>query len=227
MRYFAASLLMRLLLAGLLGLSMAQALASDKKEANRIVAEAIHTFEAFVADPHMERFLDQVVNAKAILIIPMLGKVGLIFGGAGGIGVGLLHDEQTNTWSPPAFYTLASLSVGLQAGGEVAQVVLVAMTHKGRYALLRNKFQVGADVSVAAGLEGVGAQAATTDIVLFSRGKGLYGGLTLEGAVIAVRNDLNEAFYGAPVSTVDILIKRSVSRPRATRLIEAVSEIAR
>jgi lipid-binding SYLF domain-containing protein len=82
-------------------------------------------------------------------------------------------------------------------------------------------------VSVAAGLHGAGAQAATTDIVQFSRGKGLYGGLTLEGGVIAVRHDLNKAFYGAPVSTVDILIKRSVSRPRATRLIEAVSEIAR
>jgi lipid-binding SYLF domain-containing protein len=160
MRHLAASLLVRPLLAGLLGLSMAQALASDKQEANRIGAEAIPTFEAFVADPHMERFRNQVVNAKAILIIPMLGKVGLIFGGAG--GVGLLHDEQTNTWSPPAFYTLASLSVGLQAGGEVAQVVLVEMTHKGRYALLRNKSQVGADVSVAEGPQGAGAQAPRT-----------------------------------------------------------------
>jgi lipid-binding SYLF domain-containing protein len=134
MRHLAAKLLMHLLLAGLLGVSMAQALASDKREAKRIVSEALHTLEDFVADPHMERFLDQLVNAKAILIIPMLGKVGLIFGGAGGVGVGLLHDEQTNTWSPPAFYTLASLTVGLQAGGEVAQVVLVAMTDKGRYA---------------------------------------------------------------------------------------------
>jgi lipid-binding SYLF domain-containing protein len=56
---------------------------------------------------------------------------------------------------------------------------------------------------------------------------GVYGGLILEGGVIAVRNDLNEAFYGAPVSTVAILIKRTVSRPRATRLIEAVSKIPR
>lgn len=227
MRYLATGRLLVLLLGGLLGLSMAQAAASQKGEARRIVSQAIATFDDFVHDPHMQRFLDQVVDAKAILIIPMLGKVGLIFGGAGGVGVGMMHDEHTNTWSPPAFYTLASLTVGLQAGGEVAQLVLVAMTDKGRYALLRNKFQVGADVSIAAGRQGGGLQAATTDLVQFSRSKGLYGGLTLEGGVIAVRDDLNRAFYGPPAATIDILIKRSVGTPLASRLIESVSEIAR
>ena len=102
MRCRAARRLMALFVAGLLGLTLAQAAASDKGEARRIVSEAIRTLDDFVADPHMERFLDQVVEAKAILIIPMLGRVGLIFGGAGGVGVGMMHDEQTNSWSPPA-----------------------------------------------------------------------------------------------------------------------------
>jgi lipid-binding SYLF domain-containing protein len=100
---------------------------------------------------------------------------------------------------------------------------MMAMTDKGKDALLSNKFQAGADASVAAGPVGVGAQAATTDIVQFTRSKGLFGGLSLEGSVIAVRDSLNHAFYGKPVSPLDILVKGNVRNPQADILINQLT----
>ena len=99
----------------------------------------------------------------------------------------------------------------------------MAMTVKGRDSLLSTKAQLGADASVAAGPVGAGAQAATVDILQFSRSKGVFGGLTLEGSVIGVRNKLNHAFYGQEVRPVDILISRTVSNPQADPLVKALS----
>jgi lipid-binding SYLF domain-containing protein len=111
----------------------------------------------------------------------------------------------------------------LQAGGSAAEVVMMALTEKGKNALLSNKFQAGADASVSAGPVGAGAQAATTDIVQFSRSKGLFGGLSLEGSVIAVRDSLNQAYYGKAVTPVDILIQGNVTNPKSDALIKALT----
>ncbi len=200
-----------------------QAGAADKHDAEKIVVNALSTFNDFVADPNMAWFRDHVVHAKAIMIVPTVVKAGFIFGGSGGTGLALAHDSQSNSWSNPAFYTIGTVTFGLQIGGEAAQVIMLAMTEKGRDALLSDKVQLGADVSVAAGPVGVGAQAATTDILQFSRTKGIFGGLTLDGSVIGIRGSLNHAYYGKAVSPVDILIKRAVASPQAARLIEAVT----
>jgi lipid-binding SYLF domain-containing protein len=169
----------------------------------------------------MTWFRDNVKNAKAVFIVPSLVKAGFIFGGSGGNGVVLARDNQV--WRGPSFATAGSVSWGLQAGGSVAEVVMMAMTDKGKDALLSNKFQAGADASVAAGPVGAGAQVATTDIVQFSRSKGLFGGLSLEGSTIAVRDSLNQAYYGKKVSPVDILVKGDVTNPQAASLIKAVT----
>jgi lipid-binding SYLF domain-containing protein len=206
-----------------LALGSAQAASDDKADAVKTVNGAVTVLKDFSADPNMTWYRDNVHRAKAVLIIPTLVKAGFIFGGSGGTGVVLARDEATNTWKGPSFATAGSVSWGLQAGGSAAQVVMMAMTNKGKDALLSNKFQAGADASVAAGPVGAGAQAATTDIIQFTRSKGLFGGLSLEGSVIAVRDSLNHAFYGKPVSPVDILIKGNVRNPQADILINQLT----
>lgn len=226
-RTFSAKLFGLLALSGL-ALGSVQALASDdaakdKAEAVKVVNESVTVLKDFSADPNMTWYRDNITKAKAVLIIPTLVKAGFIFGGSGGTGVVLARDEATNTWKGPSFATAASVSWGLQAGGSAAQVVMMAMTDKGKDALLSNKFQAGADASVAAGPVGAGAQAATVDILQFTRSKGLFGGLSLEGSVIAVRDSLNHAYFGKPVTPVDILVKGDARNPQADVLIKQLT----
>lgn len=212
-----------LALSSAFALGTAQAASDDHADAVKVVNESVTVLKDFAADPNMTWYRDHITKAKAVLIIPTLVKAGFIFGGSGGTGVVLARDEATNIWKGPSFATAGSVSWGLQAGGSAAQVVMMAMTDKGKDALLSNKFQAGADASVAAGPVGAGAQAATTDIVQFTRSKGLFGGLSLEGSVIAVRDSLNQAYYGKPASPVDILIKGDVKNPQADVLIKALT----
>lgn len=198
--------------------------AKDKAEAEKVVNGATKTINDFAADPHMGWFRDNVKNAKAMMIVPSLVKAGFIFGGSGGTGLVLARDNLV--WRGPSFATVGSVSWGLQAGASDAQVVMMAMTDRGKDALLSNKFQAGADASVAAGPVGAGAQAATTDILQFTRSKGVFGGLSLEGSVIAVRDSLNHAYYGKPVTPVDILVKGDVTNHQAASLIKAVTSKA-
>jgi lipid-binding SYLF domain-containing protein len=197
---------------------------STDKDPQDIVDGAQVTFTDFINDPNMTWFHDHVKDAKGIFVVPQLVKAGFIFGGSGGSGVLLAQDPKTHTWSYPAFYTMGSGSFGLQAGVEAAQVVLLVMTQKGMDAMLSTKFQVGADASVAAGPVGAGAQAATADILQFSRSKGIFGGLTVEGSVIAIRDKWNNEYYGKQVLPTDILVLRKVKNAAADPLREAVAK---
>lgn len=214
-----------LLVTAVLLLASAVTQAEDKNaEAQGIVDSAITTFENFRNDPNMTWFRDNVDAARGVMIVPKLLKAGFIFGGSGGTGVFVARDRETDLWSDPAFYTMGSVTWGLQIGGQVAEVVLLIMTQRGIDAMLSNKFQLGGDASIAAGPVGAGAQAATVDILQFSRAKGVFGGLTVEGAIIGIRDDLNNGYYGQPVTPVDILVQRNVSNQAAGPLIDVVSE---
>jgi lipid-binding SYLF domain-containing protein len=109
--------------------------------------------------------------------------------------------------------------------------VLVALTERGVTAMLANSAKLGANASVAAGPVGAGAEASTAnisaDIIAYSRAKGLYAGISLDGAVVATRDALNHAYYGKEVTPTDILIKRTVKNPQAAPLIDAVAKVAR
>ena len=200
--------------------------ADDKADAQQIVDEARKTVENFAADPDMVWFRDHAKDAQAVMIVPQLLKAGFIFGGSGGTGALLAHEAKDGSWTSPAFYTMGSVTWGLQIGGEAAEVVMLVMTKKGMDAFLSTKFQVGADVSVAAGPVGAGAQAATADIIQFTRTKGAFGGLTLEGSVVGIRDSLNHAYYGKEVRPTDILITRSVSNKQADPLIASLRKLA-
>ena len=152
-------------------------------------------------------------------------------GASGGSGVLVVHDEKTGKWNGPAFYTLGAASFGLQIGAEASEVAVLALTERGVTAMLQPSVKLGADASVAAGPVGGGAQASTAnisaDILTFTRSKGLYGGVSLEGAVVATRDGLNEAFYGKKdLKPADILVRRTVTNPAATPLLADVRKLA-
>ena len=165
-----------------------------------------------------------------MFIAPQLLKGAFIVGASGGNGVFLVRDKKTGGWSEPAFYTIGGASFGLQIGGEASEVILLMMTERGVNALMGNSVKLGGDVGVAAGPIGIGAAASTAnlsaDIISFSRSKGLYGGIALDGAVVAVRDALNQAYYGKQVTPTDILIRHEVRNPQAAGLIQAVAKSA-
>jgi len=207
------------------------AMADDAQDARQLVDKARLTLESFMADKDLGPSVRSLVKrAKGVLIYPQLLKGAFLVGVSGGSGVMLAHDAKARKWGGPAFYTMGEASFGLQIGGQAAEVVLVALTDRGVAALLSTSAKLGADVGVALGPVGAGAEAATAnlsaDIISYSRAKGLYGGISLEGAVVAVRDGLNKAYYGKEVTPTAILVRHEATNPQAAGLIGAVSKAA-
>ena len=200
--------------------------ASDIEKPEELVAASLVSFNNMSADPNMTWFRNNIGSAKAILIYPRVIRAGFIFGGSGGSGALLQKDDKSGVWSYPAFFTMGSGSFGLQAGVDFAEVVMLVMTQKGMDSMLSTSFKLGADASVAAGPVGAGVKAQLADILVFSRSKGVFGGVAVEGAVIKPRDQWNSAYYGKPVRTVDITIRRSVGNPGADDLRLAVAKQA-
>ncbi|MEA3413257.1 MAG: lipid-binding SYLF domain-containing protein [Pseudomonadota bacterium] len=196
----------------------------DSVKARGLVDSARVTLDNMLSDSRNTWFQDKLKDAKAILIVPQMLKGGFIFGGAGGSGVMLKRDDATGQWSYPAFYTMGSVTFGLQIGAQAAGVVLLVMTDRAVDAFMSNKVQLGGDLSIAAGPIGGGAQAATIDVYAFSRSKGAFVGATLEGSVITVRNSLNEAYYNQSVRPVNILITHTVVNRQADPLRQSLAK---
>jgi lipid-binding SYLF domain-containing protein len=138
----------------------------------------------------------------------------------------MIARNEDGSWSQPTFFTIGSFSFGFQAGGEASEIILLVMTQRGMEHLLSTTVKFGADVSVAAGPIGGGAKAQTTDILAFARSRGLYGGVSLEGAVMKERRSWNEAYYNARVTPADIIYRQRVSNPASASLQNAVWALA-
>jgi len=218
-----------LTVAGLAALA-APARADDATDARQLVEKAKLTFESMIVAPEMDALRDLMKSAKGVFVAPQVLRGAFIFGVSGGSGVFFARGERPGQWNGPAFYTIGEASFGFQAGADASEIVLLAMTDRGVAALLSTSVKLGADASVAAGPVGVGVRAATAnlsvDLVSFSRAKGLYGGVSVEGAVVATRGALNAGYYGREVSPADILIRGAVSNPHAAPLIELIRKAA-
>src|ERR1700732_3318149 len=147
--------------------------------------------------------------AKSIAVVPHMVKGGFVFGGKGGKGVATCRTA--SGWSAPAFITISGGSWGLQIGVEAVDVVMIIQNEKGMQRLLSSNFQVGGDASAAAGPVGRHAEAGTdwkmdTEILTYSRAKGAFAGLTLEGASIRQDDDSRRAMYGRKVTTRALLL---------------------
>jgi len=210
---------------------MTSAFADSATDAKQLVEKSKLTFDRFVGTKELGAFRDLLKKAKGVFISPQMLEGAFIFGVSGGSGVLVVRDSGAGSWNGPAFYTVGEVSFGFQAGGKASEVVMLAMTERGVHALLSPSVKLGADVGVAAGPVGAGASAATAnisaDILTFALSKGLYGGISLEGAVVAVRNEWNGAYYKKPgVTPTDILIRKDVNNPHSAKLIAAVSKAA-
>ncbi len=211
-------------LAALASLVMVSAPVSAQTEQQDLVNSAETTFANFMGDPDMTWLQEHIGSAKAVLIAPQVVKAGFIFGGSGGRGVLFARNEQTGRWQGPAFYNLATASVGFQAGIAVSETVTLVMTERGLNSLLATSVKLGGDASIAAGPVGAGANAdITSDFVAYSRSKGIYGGLNLDGTVISAADGWNQAYYGRAVLPTDIVLNATAHNPRADRLAAALS----
>jgi lipid-binding SYLF domain-containing protein len=227
-RRVSVGIMVSAILVGILFAYYMPAIAADRYQAQGLVDRARITFSEFMRDPYYSWLRQNLNNAKGVLIFPQVLKGGFIWGGSGGTGVLLVRNKKTGNWSEPAFYTIGSVTFGLQIGGEATELVMLAMTQKALDSLLSSSFKLGGDASVALGPVGAGAKAGadipsvTADFLSFGKAKGLYAGLNLEGSVIAVRGSLNDAYYGKAVRPADIVVKHDVRNSRSAELREAL-----
>lgn len=192
--------------------------AQDFSKPEELVLKSEAVFKSFMADPNMEWFRKNIGQAKAVFIVPQMIRGGLIIGGSGGSGSLLAQDYTTGAWSYPAFYTMGSVTFGLQIGADSSEIILMIMTNKGMEAMLSTEFKLGADVALAAGPVGASAKAQTADVLAYGRSKGAFVGITLDGAVIKPRYEWNNTYYGKEARLVEILINQTVSNPQADNL---------
>src|ERR1700722_1627014 len=192
---------------------------SAQEDATDRLDNATNVVHAIMSAPDSGIPEEVLEHAKCVAVIPHMVKGGFIFGAKGGKGVATCRTA--NGWSAPAFITISGGSWGLQIGVEAVDVVLIIQNHKGMQRLLSSNFQIGGDASAAAGPVGRHAEAGTdwkmdTEILTYSRAKGAFAGLTLEGASLRQDNDSRHAIYGSNVSTRALLLGR-VPAPAAAK----------
>jgi len=162
---------------------------------------------------------DLLRKASGVAVFPNTISAGFGIGGKYGQGIIIVRDKN-GKWSPPAIFTIAGGSIGWQIGGQATDFVLLIMNRRSVDGILQSQFKLGADANVAAGPVGRSAEASTDaqlkgGILSYSRSRGLFAGVKLEGAVITQHWDGDEALYGRPVSAESILVKNIVKMPES------------
>lgn len=196
---------------------------AQANEQQRLVDRANLALEEFLDDRTFEVMRAYVQNAAAVMVFPELLKAALLVGAEGGNGVMLVRHETSRAWSNPAFFALFEGSFGLQIGGAATAVVLTIMNRPAIDKILTTQFKLGTDARVAAGPVGPGVGAGTTarfgeDIYSFARSRGLFAGLSLDGAAILPKREWNAAYYESEVSAARILRGEAGSNPGADAL---------
>lgn len=205
------------------------AAAGDKADAREVLAKAVASVERVRTDANFKRDMEPfLARARAVLVVPSFYKGAFFVGGAYGNGVLTVRND-AGQFSPPAFFRLIGGSVGLQIGGQEAEMIFMIMTDKGLDAILRNKFKIGAGAGVSFATFGANVEAATTsaldaDVIAFAHADGAFGGGAIEGTVIETRSDWNRAVYGAGATTKAILFDRRYPPPAdAEALFQALT----
>src|SRR2546423_3403269 len=182
------------------------------KESGQVLKEILN-----IPDDIPQDWLDK---AECIVVLPSVKKGALGVGGSYGRGVMICRSglHYTGPWGPPALYALEGLSIGFQLGGQATDFVLLVMNPKGARSLLSSKVKLGADASAAAGPKGRTAEGATdvvmsAEILSYSRNKGLFAGVSLEGSTLRSDGGANENLYGKKLSARDIIRDGKVKTP--------------
>jgi lipid-binding SYLF domain-containing protein len=218
---------MRYLIAGFLCVSLSGAAlaAEGGKEAERLQKSA-EVITEVMGTPEKGIPRDLLNKAVCVGVIPSEKKVALGVGGSFGRGVLVCRSGGTGAWAAPSMFTVGGANFGFQLGGQATDFVLVVMNAKGAEKLLQSKAKLGADASVAGGPVGRTAEGATdlqlqAEILTYSRSRGLFAGLSLEGQIVKVDNDANEHLYGHKVDPKDVLFRTTVPPPAAAGALDA------
>jgi lipid-binding SYLF domain-containing protein len=206
-----------MLTVALLSLSSLCWAGSAREDATERLGNATQVMHEIMGAPDNGIPEEVLEHAKCVLVIPHMVKGGFIFGAKAGKGVATCRTA--SGWSAPAFITISGGSWGLQIGVQAVDLVMIIQNEQGVQRLLSSNFQLGADASAAAGPVGRHASAGTdwkmdTEILTYSRAKGIFAGLTLEGASLRQDNDSRHAMYGRRVTTRALLLGK-VSTPSA------------
>ena len=210
---------MKTLLALLLACAfLPPAFADNQKEQERVKESGAVLKEILnIPDDIPQDLLDK---AECLVVLPSVKKGAFGIGGSFGRGVMICRSGQhyTGLWGPPAMYALEGVNIGFQLGGEATDFILLVMNPKGAHSLLSSKVKLGANASAAAGPKGRSGEAATdvvmnAEILSYSRAKGLFAGISLEGSTLRSDGGANEKLYGQKLSAKDIIGLGKVKTP--------------
>jgi lipid-binding SYLF domain-containing protein len=215
------------LVAGLL-VVMTTPAADNKKEVERVENSGTVINEILnIPDDIPQSLLDK---SECVIVLPSVLKAAFIVGGSYGRGVMTCRtgEKFTGPWGSPTMIALEGGSFGLQIGGTESDLVLLVMNDHGMKHLLENKFTLGAEATAAAGPVGRDATAQTdammhAEMLSYSRARGIFGGLTLEGATLRPDNDANRELYGKDMSNRQILTGDVATPPAAEKLTHAIN----
>src|SRR5271169_2556524 len=201
--------------------------ADDEREEDRVKDAGTVLKEILnIPDDIPQDLLDK---AECVIILPSVKKGAFGIGGSFGRGVMICRggEHYKGKWGAPALYALEGVSIGFQLGGQATDFVLLVMNPKGAESLLYSKVKLGADASAAAGPKGRTAEGATdivmtAEILSYSRNKGLFAGVSLEGSTLRSDGSANEKLYGQKLSARDIIRRGKVKNPPSAAELVAV-----
>jgi lipid-binding SYLF domain-containing protein len=211
-------------------LSLSARASSSREDDVRRVQDSVQIFDEIMGAPDRAIPQDLLSSAQCIAIIPAEKKLAFFVGG--NYGKGLVTCRATQSWSAPLFLAVSGGSFGFQWGGSSTDVILVFRGRRGLQKLLSDKFQIGGDASAAAGPVGRSAAAGTdiemhAEILTYSRSRGIFAGISLNGAVVQPDETGNEAMYGARANKENILDGRVAVPQDAMALVQAVGKATR
>lgn len=198
------------------------------KTAEDVLLRSTETVNRFHGFRNFSRFPADLKKAHAVAVFPRLIKAGFFAGAEGGTGV-IAKRDGAGRFGPPAFYSLAAGSFGFQIGIQDTEVVMLVMNEGALESLVNHQGKIGADAGITVGVVGAGVEGSTTtnmgaDIVAYANAViGAYAGMSLEGAALVRRSDLNAAFYNANSPPADIL-NGAVRQPLADPLRKALNQ---
>ncbi len=202
----------------------------DADKARMIVEKSRIVVEEMMINVEKEKAIpiDLIKNCAGVAIVPGMFKGAFLVGGSYGKGVVLKHER--GVWTGPAFFSIGAGSFGLQLGGQSVDLILVILGNGTMNSFLKTKFKLGADIAVAAGPVGAQASAATEiflkgGIYSYSKTKGAFIGLSIEGAGIATQEDLNRAYYNASYTPEEILSGKAAAPESGIQLIDTLKKI--
>jgi len=207
-----------LAMTGVGGLALADTKEKDVAKANELLMKSRQSFNDLVKEEHPDKSIprDLLAKAKAIAVFPKVLNAAIGFGGRHGKGVVTVRGAD-GKWSPPALFDITGGSWGFQIGAQSTELVLFFMTDGSVKSLVESKFTLGGKAGLAAGPMGRSAEAATdiklnAEIYSYAKSKGLFAGISLEGARMSADKSNNIHFYDADVSTQDILFNGKAAK---------------